>query len=175
MRGLKRILASVESLKMTAGRQRAPRARQAAIAFSRGGTNLRAMQVPEQVRLDKWLCAVRLYRSRSLAAEACTAGHVKIDGQSVKPARAVRVGETIAVQTGGLTRTVRVLGLLSARVGAQAAREFAEDLTPPEEYARAREERARTPQFPKGFGRPTKKQRRLMEGWVAGPDEVSER
>jgi ribosome-associated heat shock protein Hsp15 len=124
------------------------------------------MQPPERVRLDKWLWAVRLYRSRSLAAEACTAGHVKIDGQSVKPAREVRIGETITAQTCGVTRTVRVLGLLSTRVGAQVAREFAEDLTPPEEYARARAERTQTPQLPKGFGRPTKKQRRLMEGWI---------
>jgi ribosome-associated heat shock protein Hsp15 len=132
------------------------------------------MQPPERVRLDKWLWAVRLYRSRSLAAEACIAGHVRMDGQSVKPAREVRIGETITVQTGGVTRTVRVLGLLSARVGAQVAREFAEDLTPPEEYARAREERAQTPQFPKGFGRPTKKQRRLMDGWIETSRERNE-
>jgi ribosome-associated heat shock protein Hsp15 len=128
------------------------------------------MQMPERVRIDKWLWAVRLYRSRSLATEACHAGHVKIAGQSVKPSREVRVGETITAQTEGLTRTVRVLALLDRRVGAKVAAEFAEDLTPPEERARAREERTQATHFPKGFGRPTKKQRRLLEGWLAPGD-----
>ena len=128
------------------------------------------MQAPQRVRIDKWLWAVRLYRSRSLATEACQAGHVKIAGQSVKPSREVRVGETITAQTGGLTRTVRVLARLDRRVGAKVAAEFAEDLTPAEERARAREERAQTPHFPKGFGRPTKKQRRRLEGWLSPGD-----
>ena len=132
--------------------------------------DLRVMQMPERVRIDKWLWAVRLYRSRSLATEACHAGHVKIAGQSVKPSREVRAGETITAQTEGLTRTVRVLALLDRRVGAKVAAEFAEDLTPPEERARARAERAEIPHFPKGFGRPTKKQRRLLEGWLAPGD-----
>jgi len=132
--------------------------------------DLRVMQTPEHVRIDKWLWAVRLYRSRSLATEACHAGHVKIAGQSVKASRVVRVGETITAQTGGLTRTVRVLALLDCRVGAKVAAEFAKDLTSPEERARAREERAQIPHFPKGFGRPTKKQRRLLEGWLSAGD-----
>ena len=128
------------------------------------------LPTPERVRIDKWLWAVRLYRSRSLATEACHAGHVKIAGQSVKPSREVRVGETITAQAGGLTRTVRVLALLDRRVGAKVAAGFAEDLTPPEERARAREERARASHFPKGFGRPTKRQRRLLEGWLSSGD-----
>lgn len=132
--------------------------------------DLCCMQAPERVRIDKWLWAVRLYRSRSLATEACHAGHVKIAGQSVKASREVCVGETITAQTGGLTRTVRVLAPLDHRVGAKVAGEFAEDLTPPEERARAREERNQIPHFQKGFGRPTKKQRRLLEGWLSAGD-----
>ncbi len=129
----------------------------------------------DRVRVDKWLWAVRLYHSRSLATAACHAGHVKIADQTVKPSREVRVGDTITAQAGGLTRTVRVLGLLERRVGARSVPGFAEDLTPPEERARARAERERTPSFPRGFGRPTKKQRRLLEGWLSKEDPRPER
>lgn len=117
------------------------------------------------VRLDKWLWAVRLYKSRSLATAACTAGHVKIGGASVKPAREVRVNEIVSVRTGDFQRTVRVVGLLDQRVGAKVVPQYLEDLTPPEEFARARTGRAAPlVQFPKGWGRPTKKQRRQIEG-----------
>ena len=123
------------------------------------------MHAPESVRIDKWLWAVRLYKSRSLAAEACHAGHVKIDGNGVKASRAVRAGEKITLLAGRVQRTVRVLALLDRRVGARLVDQFLEDLTPPEEYARAREEAGQAQiLYPKGFGRPTKKQRRQLEG-----------
>jgi ribosome-associated heat shock protein Hsp15 len=122
------------------------------------------MQPAGSVRLDKWLWAVRLYKSRSLATDACNAGHVKIAGQSVKPSRDVRVGEILGALTGRVHRTVKVLALLDRRVGAKAVAQFMEDLTPPEEYARVREEREQPMvQYPKGWGRPTKKQRRQIE------------
>ena len=122
------------------------------------------MHSSESVRIDKWLWAVRLYKSRSLAAEACRAGHVKIGGKSVKPSRDVRAGEEITVFAGRVLRTVKVMAPLDQRVGAKLVGQFLDDLTPPEEYARAREEalEARV-HFPTGFGRPTKKQRRQME------------
>jgi len=123
------------------------------------------MQAPETVRIDKWLWAVRLYRSRSLAAEACHAGQVKIGGNRVKPSRDVRPGEEITLRTGCVRRTVKVIALLDQRISAKLINQFVEDLTPPEEYARARAEALQAPiHFPKGFGRPTKKQRRQMEG-----------
>jgi len=123
------------------------------------------MQVVERVRLDKWLWAVRLYRSRSLATSACTAGHVKIDGQSVKPSRDVRVGEIISALTGRINRTIKVRALLEQRVGAKLVSQYLEDQTPPEEYARARQEAAGTDiHFAAGAGRPTKKQRRQLMG-----------
>ena len=115
----------------------------------------------ESVRIDKWLWAVRLYKSRSLAAQACHAGHVKIGANSVKPSRDVRTGEQLSVLAGRVLRTVKVLALLDRRVGAKLVSQFLEDLTPPEEYARAREEAS--VRFPTGFGRPTKKQRRQLE------------
>jgi ribosome-associated heat shock protein Hsp15 len=116
------------------------------------------------VRLDKWLWAVRIYKTRSRATEACRSGHVKIDGQSAKPAHEVRVNEMLAAHVGDITRTIRVLGLLDRRVGAAVARQYMTDLTPAAEYAKAREPDFRRPLFrPKGLGRPTKKDRRALE------------
>jgi ribosome-associated heat shock protein Hsp15 len=116
---------------------------------------------PERVRLDKWLWAVRLYKSRSLAAAACDAGHVKVNGDRVKPAREIHVDETITARAGHLQRTVRVRGLLDQRVGARLVPAYLEDLTPSEEYQRAREEAAQSRAlFPQGFRRATRKQRR---------------
>ncbi len=100
-----------------------------------------------------------------MATDACNAGHVKIGGSSVKPSRDIHVGEEVSVLAGRVQRTVRVLGLLEQRVGAKIVCHFLEDLTPPEEFARARAESLHAlVRFPKGFGRPTKKVRRQWEG-----------
>lgn len=118
----------------------------------------------EPVRLDKWLWAVRLYKSRTLAAEACQLGRVKIAGQPVKPSRHVHVGETLTAVTGDITQTVRVTGLLEKRVGAKLVSQYLEDLTPPEERARPAEKNFLPVPFrPKGSGRPTKKERRTLD------------
>ncbi|MCL5096540.1 MAG: RNA-binding S4 domain-containing protein [Candidatus Omnitrophica bacterium] len=116
------------------------------------------------MRIDKWLWAVRVYRTRTLAAEACRSGHVRIAGQPVKPSREVRIDETINARIGDLTKTIKVLGLTDRRVSADAAKAFAEDQTPPAEYEKARNKTLK-PLFyrPKGLGRPTKKDRRAME------------
>lgn len=127
------------------------------------------MQPAESVRIDKWLWAVRLYKSRSLAIQACQAGHIKVGGQRVKASRDVHPGEVISALTGRIQRTVKVLALLGQRVGAPRVKDFLEDLTPPEEYARARAEALQAPvQYQRGFGRPTKKQRRQMEDFLSG-------
>lgn len=121
-------------------------------------------ETPTEVRLDKWLWAVRLFKTRSLATEACAAGHVQIGGQRVKPARSVHPGELVEAQVGEIKRTVRVLGLLGHRVGAALVARYLEDLTPPEELNKPRE--ARIEPFihrPKGAGRPTKRDRRLLD------------
>ena len=122
------------------------------------------MNAGEEVRVDKWLWAVRVFKTRSLAIAACQAGHVKVGEQRVKPARSVRVGDVLAVQVGEVTRTLKVVGLLERRVGAGLVKQYAEDLTPPSEYAKAREKRLE-PLFhrPKGAGRPTKRERRLLD------------
>ncbi len=123
------------------------------------------MNIPEKVRIDKWLWAVRLYKTRSLATDACRSGHIKIGGLPVKPSHEVKVNELITAWMEPMTKTIKVLGLLDRRVSAAAARDFAEDQTDPAEYQKAREERLH-PAFyrPKGTGRPTKKERRALLG-----------
>ncbi|MEO8429556.1 MAG: RNA-binding S4 domain-containing protein [Verrucomicrobiota bacterium] len=119
------------------------------------------------VRIDKWLWAVRLYKTRSQAADACRSGHVRLSGQPVKPSRFVRPGDTITAVTGEITKTVKVLVALETRVGARLVKDYAEDLTPPAEYLKPREKALAPFGFrPKGAGRPTKKDRRNMEGFV---------
>ena len=124
---------------------------------------LPAAPAPE-VRLDKWLWAVRLFKTRGLATEACAAGHVRVNGQRAKPGRTVHPGELIEAQVGEIRRTVRVLGALERRVGARAVAPYLEDLTPAEELSKPREPRVE-PLFhrPKGAGRPTKRERRLLD------------
>ncbi len=112
--------------------------------------------------MDKWLWAVRLYKTRTLAVEACQAGHVKVAGQNVKAARLVRIGELITARTGDVTRTVRVIGLIGQRVGAKLVSNYLEDLTPASESEKGRESYL-MPTFVRGAGRPTKKDRRAFE------------
>lgn len=115
-------------------------------------------------RLDKWLWAVRLFKTRSLATDACRAGSVTVNDQPAKPARDVRAGETIIVKQGIVTRTLRVLGLPRSRVGPKLVAEFCSDLTPSEEFEKAKEQRVQDLLArEKGSGRPTKRDRRLLD------------
>ncbi|MGZ4962330.1 MAG: RNA-binding S4 domain-containing protein [Limisphaerales bacterium] len=121
------------------------------------------------VRIDKWLWAVRVFKTRSLATDACRNGRVTIGGKLVKPSREVRIGETIVVQKDELTRTFKVLGVLERRVGAQVAKEFVEDLTPASEFEKKREPNFLPPMYrPKGAGRPTKRDRRALDSYSDG-------
>lgn len=122
------------------------------------------------VRIDKWLWAVRLYKTRTLAAEACKSGHVEIAGQKVKPSRLVRIHEVISAKTVMIIKTVKVLGLVERRVGAQLAKQHVEDLTPASEYAKLKEMNTRPVYYQPGFGRPTKKNRRAFERLLSGED-----
>lgn len=120
----------------------------------------------DSVRLDKWLWAVRLFKTRSLAAKACESGRVKLEGRPLKPSHVLRGGERLEVPfpEGPGTRTVHVLGLLDRRVSAPLAREACEDLTPePVLEARRLWSEARTHRKEGDQGRPTKKNRRDLE------------
>jgi ribosome-associated heat shock protein Hsp15 len=112
-------------------------------------------------RLDKWLWAVRVFKSRALATDACRAGSVEIAGQVAKPAREVRANDQVAVQLGLITRTLRVIGVPKSRVGAKLVPQFYEEMTPETEFAKLREHRVQNLLArEKGSGRPTKRDRR---------------
>ena len=107
---------------------------------------------------------MRVYKTRSDAAEACRASAVRLNGSIAKPSAKVRVGDSIIARTKALTRTLHVTGLTENRVGAALVPDFLEDKTPESEYEKAREKRANAKVFThKGSGRPTKKDRRAIE------------
>lgn len=115
----------------------------------------------EPVRLDRWLWAARFYRSRSLAHDACEGGKVDVNGQAAKPSRGVRLGDRVRITLGEWRRELIVRGLGARRGPATEARTLYADLSPPPP-ARAR----RPPPAvlrPPGLGRPTKRERRLIE------------
>jgi ribosome-associated heat shock protein Hsp15 len=118
----------------------------------------------ETVRIDKWLWAVRIFKTRNQATEACRAGKVKLNGQTIKPSHEAKTGEEFSVQIGPLIKTIRVINLLHNRVSAKLAVDFVEDLTPKEEYERLKMQHETNYEYrDKGIGRPTKKQRRLID------------
>ena len=125
------------------------------------------MDPAQPVRIDKWLWAVRLYKSRSLAAEACATGKVQINGAPTKPSRDVKSGDLITAVTGEIKKTVKVISPLEKRVGAKLVGQFYEDLTPASEYLKPTGKNLLPFAFrPKGSGRPTKKQRRSIEEFL---------
>ncbi len=116
------------------------------------------------VRIDKYLWCIRVFKSRSIASDACDGGKVKIDGSSVKPSRLVKIGEVITVQQGYVKRSLKVIELLEKRVGAPLVKNYAADITPQEELDKLQTERFISYQSKfKGIGRPTKKDRRLID------------
>ena len=126
----------------------------------------------DSLRIDKYLWAVRLYKTRSQATNACKAGKVKIDGDTVKPSRVIREGIIITIQTGAIKKTVKVIQLLHKRVGAKLVNQYIEDLTPEEEYMKLEQIKKQPALFrPTGLGRPTKKERRDIDDWYGLNDK----
>lgn len=120
----------------------------------------------QSVRIDKWLWSVRLYKSRSVATDACANGKVRVNGQPAKASRNIKSGDVITAVAGEILRTVKVIAPLDKRVGAKLVSQFLEDLTPPAEYEKSKEKNFQPFAYrPKGSGRPTKKDRRNMEGF----------
>jgi ribosome-associated heat shock protein Hsp15 len=115
-------------------------------------------------RLDKWLWAMRVFKTRALATDACRAGSVAVNELVAKPAREVHAGEIVTVKQGLFTRTLKVVAVPRSRVGAKLLPEYCADLTPPEEFERLKERSVQQILArEKGCGRPTKKERRSME------------
>lgn len=115
------------------------------------------------VRIDKWLWMVRLFKTRSMATDACNAGKVKMNGNAVKPSKEVKVNDIYNVKIGQLDKTVQVVGTPKSRVGAALVPEYCLDQTPEEEYDRVKMLRQPFEYRERGEGRPTKRDRRQIE------------
>lgn len=122
-------------------------------------------KINNNIRIDKWLWAVRLFKTRSQATEACKKHRILVNGQPVKPSYTPKIGETVELKTSTfLSRTFEVKGLLEKRVSAKIAVDFVEETTPPEIF----EQMAAIRNNPfsvrdRGTGRPTKKDRRQID------------
>lgn len=135
----------------------------------------------EELRIDKYLWAIRVFKTRSEATDACKGGKIRINGADTKPSKPVRVGDVIVARKGAMTYTYKVLALVDKRQGARLVPLYAENQTPQEELDKLR---APVETFflkrDRGAGRPTKKDRRQMESlWdnlsFDVPDDVADR
>lgn len=125
-----------------------------------------------EVRIDKWLWAVRLYKTRSIAADACKKGHISMNGVNLKPARTIKVGDVVQVRKSPITLSLKVLQAIENRVSAKLVPEMLQDVTPPEQYDLL--EMSKISGFvdrAKGTGRPTKKERRSLESFFEADDD----
>lgn len=134
----------------------------------------------DEVRIDKYLWSIRVFKTRSEATDACKGGKIRVNGADTKPSKAVKRGDVIVARKGPVTYTYKVLELVDKRQGARLVPNYAENLTPAEEIAKLR---APVETFflkrDRGAGRPTKKDRRQMESlWdelsFDVPDDVAE-
>ena len=123
-----------------------------------------------EARLDKWLWAARIYKTRSQAVDACKNGRVMLNGLQAKPSCTIKIGDKVSVKKNPITYTFRVLQTIEKRVGAKLIPEILENITPPEQYELL--EMSRISGFvgrAKGTGRPTKKDRRALEDFTETP------
>lgn len=121
----------------------------------------------DEARIDKWLWAARIFKTRSIAVDACKNGRVTIGGINVKPSHMVKVGETVSVRKPPITYSFRILKTIEQRVGAKLLPEIYENVTAPEQYELL--EMTRISGFvdrARGTGRPTKKDRRSLDAFI---------
>lgn len=120
-----------------------------------------------EARIDKWLWAARIFKTRSIAADACKNGRVTINGVAVKPSRPLKEGETVSVRKPPVTYSFKVLKCIEQRVGAKLLPEIYENVTDPKQYEIL--EMSRISGFvdrARGTGRPTKKERRAIDAFI---------
>lgn len=120
----------------------------------------------DELRVDKWLWAARLFKTRRGAAEACRAGKVKLEGRSVKPSRAIRVGDELQITRKLYRQRIKITGLSERRVSPAIAATLCEDITPAEEIEQAKLVRTTESAFHRErrrAGRPTKRDRRALQ------------
>lgn len=117
-----------------------------------------------EARIDKWLWAARIFKTRTIAAAACKKGQITLRGAQLKPSRIIKVGDVIEVRKPPITYSFKVLQAIERRVGARLIPEILEDVTPPQQYELL--EMSKISGFvnrAKGTGRPTKKDRRSLD------------
>lgn len=122
----------------------------------------------EEARIDKWLWAARIFKTRSIAADACKNGRVTVGGTNVKPSRMVKVGETVSVRKPPITYSFKILQAIEQRVGAKLIPQVYENVTTPDQYELL--EMTRISGFvdrARGTGRPTKKERRSLDAFIS--------
>lgn len=126
------------------------------------------MPEKEKLRIDKYLWAIRLFKTRTLAAVACDTGKIKFDGSNVKASKQVNIGDEYEVKTEAKRWRIKVTGLLYKRVAYADAIKYYIDITPKEEIQRLQYQAAsfHTGKRQSKIGRPTKKERRDMEGFL---------
>ncbi|UGT52537.1 MULTISPECIES: RNA-binding S4 domain-containing protein [Nocardia] len=120
-----------------------------------------------QARVDSWIWAVRLFKTRSAAAEACRGGHVRVNGVTVKPAHQVKLGDEVRIRHAGIERIVVVERIIHKRVGPPIAAQCMIDRSPPPP---PKEVLASIPQRDRGAGRPTKRERRETDRLMGRAD-----
>lgn len=124
-----------------------------------------------EVRIDKWLWAVRIFKTRTIASEACKKNRVSINGVEVKPSRMVKIGDIVSVRKPPVTYSFEVLDVTEKRMGAKLVFGYAKNVTPPEELEILQMNRvAGFVDRARGLGRPTKKERRDLDDFT---DEIS--
>jgi ribosome-associated heat shock protein Hsp15 len=121
------------------------------------------MLTDSQVRVDKWLWAVRIFKTRNLATQACRRGRVIIDGQSVKPSRVLKPNDVVNVKKPPVLYTYRVKGLLGKRLSARLVQEYCENITPASELEKLKTKESFFVVRDRGAGRPSKKERRIID------------
>ena len=117
-----------------------------------------------EARIDKWMWAARIFKTRTIAAEACKKGRISINGSQVKPARMVKPGDVVRVRKPPVTYSFKVLQAIEKRVGAKLVPEIMENVTTPDQYELL--EMSKISGFvdrARGTGRPTKKERRDLD------------
>jgi ribosome-associated heat shock protein Hsp15 len=115
------------------------------------------------MRVDKFLWAVRIFKTRSKATEACSARKVKINEHDTKPSKEVKIGDILSIRIGPLTKTIKIKELLKSRVSASLVINYLEDMTPQQEYYKMKNIREKFERRDRGSGRPAKKDRRLID------------
>jgi ribosome-associated heat shock protein Hsp15 len=131
----------------------------------------------QKVRVDKWLWSVRIFKSRTMATDACKSGKVKVNGANVKPSYLLQREELVDVKKNGFDLQFKVIDLLQKRVGAPIAQKCYEDLTPQEELDKYKDwfvGKGASEKREKGAGRPTKRERREIDDYKGDQFDYSD-